>query len=324
MHTPTVRNPAAEATALLPEGMIGRVLEPSPPAVDTGPWFADDPAARGSAPGATIVTATSTGDRRWAELAATDPTIAAYAVDHWLVPADRLPPVPDGYVAARDDYHRLAYAVVAEARRRANGRFGLRWVRGGFGTPYFGADVQVRVEGPLLVVQHGDRVRAAPISTLSAAGELVGVVPATDAAEHDSPPLGDLDRPLRADPATGAFLDAWYGFATAALEELRVSPGVIDPGRVQLWPGHFDPAIEIGDADAGGRATYGASPGDGSSAEPYLYVGPWGDIDQDDPYWNAAGFPGALLPHAELLAGTDPFARALAFYRDGLARLTRR
>ena len=53
----------------------------------------------------------------------------------------------------------------------------------------------------------------------------------------------------------------------------------------QLWPEHFDLACEIGDADAGTRANYGASPGDAAIPEPYLYVGPVG---------RRAGAPGLL------------------------------
>ena len=81
--------------------------------------------------------------------------------------------------------------------------------------------------------------------------------------------------------------------------------------------------MEIGSADAGQRASYGASPGDGSSAEPYLYVAPWNGVpDENDPYWNAEGFGGALLSYGELLAADDQRQAALDFFRTGLDKLT--
>lgn len=322
MTSTSARNPAAEARALLPDGYLARVLEPSPPAVHDEPWFSDDPAARGESAGLTVVTPTIAGDITWAELAATDPTIADYARHHWLVPGHLLPPVPDNYVESRLDHHRLAYAVVAEARHRANGKFGLRHVHTGFGTPFFGDDEQVRVEPGIIVVQRGSTVETAPITTLAAAADLVGVEPTTTAAEHDSPELGDIHAPLQADESTGRFLGDWFGFATSVLEELRVTPGASDVGRVQLWPGHFDPAVEVGDADQGQRATYGASPGDDGSDEPYLYVGPWGDMVAA-PFWNASTFSGAVVPYAELRASTNPHQKALDFFREALDRLSR-
>jgi hypothetical protein len=68
---------------------------------------------------------------------------------------------------------------------------------------------------------------------------------------------------LDIDPAAAAFLGDWYGFAAAALEELRASAGDdVDPSRVQLWPEHFDLAVELGSEAAHARAAYGLSPGD--------------------------------------------------------------
>ena len=80
-------------------------------------------------------------------LAATDPAVASYAAEHWLGAYRGLERSLPGYAASREDYHRLAYAVVSNARKQATGKFGLRYTRGGFGTPFFGNDEQVRVEG---------------------------------------------------------------------------------------------------------------------------------------------------------------------------------
>ena len=90
---------------------------------------------------------------------------------------------------------------------------------------------------------------------------------------------------------------------------------------MQLWAEHFDPATEIGDADAGSRASFGASPGDADHLEPYLYVGAWGEIDRSEDFWNDTHFTGASLSYAQLLAVDDQRQTALDFFRDGLALL---
>ena len=313
-------DPATDAAALVGGDLTVRVLEPSPPAVEDGPIFADDPAAAGN--GVTpIVTPTSAGDRTWDDLIAERPDLADFARAHWLGARGRLPALPDGYPAARDAFHRLAFGVVAEARRLANTKFGLRYTRGGFGTPFFGADEQVRVEGTRLIHQRGDEADSIEITTLRAAGAFLGLEPGTEAAEHDSPELGDLDEPLAVDAATGHFLGEWFGLAWAVLEELRLTPGAHDPERTQLWPGHFDPAIAMGDADADGRATFGLSPGDHAHDEPYLYVGAWGEVDRDDPYWNETTFNGASMGFGDLASADDPYGAALAFFRTGFEKL---
>ncbi|MDE0700864.1 MAG: hypothetical protein F4Y27_07785 [Acidimicrobiaceae bacterium] len=318
----TVRhqNPAAEAAAKLGGATTALVLEPSPPANQTEPFFADDPAAI-PADAATTVGPTSAADRTWAQVVAERPELSGWAADRWLAAYRPLSPVPDRYCEARNAYHRLAYSVIAEARRCANTKFGLRYTRGGFGTPFFGDDQQVRVQDGLLVVQQGAEVRHSAITSLRAAGEFVGVQPGTAAAEHDSPPLGDVDSDLGASRSTGAFLAEWFGFSWAVLEELRVTPGAVDAERTQLWPGHFDPAAAIGDVEQDQRATYGCSPGDDAHDEPYLYVGAWGEVDREDPYWNETTFNGASLPYAALVGTDNAVQTALNFFRAGLGRL---
>ena len=358
------RNAAAEAQAMLPRGDVPRrayVLEPSPPAVGIPPYFADDPAVPGSgcpgdhagrrAPdglaGTETVTPTSAGDVTWRELAGGGDELADFARRRWLGAWRRLGSLPDGYVPRLQDAHRLAYAVVAEARRAANGKFGLRYTAGGFGTSFFardGRETQVRVAEGQIIVQSGDEVRAVPIESIRSAADHCGVNPSTEAAEGDSPALGDLERPLMVDAELTAFLGDWFGFAFSVLEELRLTPGGRDVGRTQLWPGHFDPGVEItagdpgvdpagsqasgaspasDDGDVSRRATYGASPGDQHNPAPYLYVGPWGGIDTD-PYWSAENFPGAALGYDALLAAPDQRSAALEFFTAGYERLRRR
>ena len=316
-------DPASEAAAAVGDGYDVRVLEPSPPAVAEGPFWADDPADPGDRDSRPVIAPHSGADLTWDDLIASRPDLAGFAADRWLGARPQLPGLPADYPSALFDFHRLAYSVVAEARYQCNGKFGLRYARGGFGTPFFGNDAQVRVTGGLLVVQEAGHARAAAVTTLREAGEFVGVDPGTTAREHDSPELGDIDRPLDVRADVGEFLGAWFGLATAALEELRFTPGVIDPERVQLWPGHFDPAIAAGDAESGHRATYGFSPGDHSHDEPYIYVGAWGEVDRSDPFWNEEDFNGASLSYGALCAAEDHYGAAVDFLRDGCARLSR-
>jgi len=94
---------------------------------------------------------------------------------------------------------------------------------------------------------------------------------------------------------------------------------------VQLWPEHFDIAVELGDAAAGARANFGASPGDAVHPEPYLYVAPWERAripraaSGPDPYWNEDF--GASLPYSALRGPAGPCDIALAFFRTGRDRL---
>ena len=315
------RNALDEAQQRLPSGLTARVLEPSAPAIDDGDFFADDPASLGDADPATTVRPLDAGALTWKQLTTDDPELTEFARARWLGPWRELGPVPDGYQSSREDFHRLAYSVVAAARHQANGKFGLRFTAGGFGTPFFGADRQVRVVGNVLVDQQGGSARSHEPTSLTDAAAFLGVEVSTVASEGDSPQIDDANRALRLDETTGVFLGTWYGFAVSVLEELRAeSSSDANPSRVQLWPGHFDPAVEIGDQDRGQRASIGASPGDGGSVAPYLYVGPWGAVGDDD-YWNAEGFSGAVLPYAALLAADDQRAAALAFYRTGTALL---
>jgi hypothetical protein len=127
-----------------------RVLEPSPPAVDGAPWFADDPVAvePRTRPDLPLVSPVPNGDLTWDELARQEPNLADWCADRWLGAWRRLPPLPpiSEYLAARTALHDLAASVVSPARQAVNGKIGLRYTRGGFGTPFFGNDEQLRVD----------------------------------------------------------------------------------------------------------------------------------------------------------------------------------
>ena len=238
---------------------------------------------------------------------------------------DLLAELPDGYLASVEDYHRLAFAVLGEARRVATGRFGLRSLPQGFGTPVFDVpmgragemECQVWVAGDELFATEGGVQRSTHITSLNAAAEFVGVSPGTEAREHDSPELGDADRWLRVSTEVGKHLVAWYRLGADVLEQLSALPGASDADEIQLWPGHFDIATAIGDAESGKRATYGLSPGDKAHPFPYAYVGPWGEVDRSDPYWNDDAFGGASIPFAKMLAAASPADAAFEFLFAG-------
>lgn len=193
-------------------------------------------------------------------------------------------PLPPGFATTRARLHRLAEEELKPVRERVTGRFGLRALPGGFGTAPFGEGQQVHVDGTDLVTRDGNAVRRQPLDGVDAY-------------------------------AAGA-LATWFAFGAGVLEELRAeAPPALAATPPQLWPEHFDVAIEMGSEEAGQRAGYGASPGDDAHPEPYLYVAPWTARPEGE-LWGATGFDGAELSYAELLASDDRRAAALEFFRS--------
>lgn len=183
----------------------------------------------------------------------------------------QLEPLPPGFAETVERLHRLAETVISPAREQATGRIGLRATPGGFGTPPFGEDEQLRVEGAELVRRKGDHETREPID---------GV-----------------------DEASSRALAAWYAFGADLLEQLRAEATDDDtPSIVQLWPEHFDIAIDMGDEESGTRANYGFAVADADHPEPYVYVGPWtGGLE--------------TLSYSELLNASDRRTAALGFLR---------
>ena len=323
--TSTHRDPLAEARAALADVSLDpMVLEPAPPADVDPDFFADDPTDPTGLTGTVVSPIDGVGDTTWSDVAASNPDIAAFASEHWLGSFRRLQPVGPNHTETREALHQLAFFAIGPKRHAVNGKVGLRYTRQGFGTPFFGDDEQVRVHGDQLAHQTADHVRSTSISTVREAASFLGVAYLVEwfPGFHDPLDPADPDAPLSVDPAASRAIGDWFGFATSVLEELRRTDGAVDASRVQLWPEHFDPAMEMGSADAGRRASYGASPGDGSSTEPYLYVAPWSGVpDEDDPYWNARAFGGALLSYGDLLDAEDQRATALDFFRTGYTKL---
>lgn len=215
--------------------------------------------------------------------------------------------LPSGFARSREALHRLAEDVIKPAREQTSGEWTLTQTPGGFGTPVFGNDNQVRVDGVDIVVRGAGEERRAPISSLAAAAELIGpgLLP--------NPIEGLSTEVLEVDAAAAEALAAAYAVGKEALKRLVEAAGEGDaPTEPTLWPEHFDIAIEMGDEEADRRANYGLSPGDENHAEPYFYVGPWSARPSGE-MWNAQGFPGAEIGYEELAASPDPVALTVEF-----------
>jgi hypothetical protein len=225
--------------------------------------------------------------------------------------ADRLKPLPDSYVETREALRRLAVYVLSPARKAVTGRIGLQPTAGGFGTPLFGDDQQLRVQREVLFRQ-GASAESTPITSLSAAAAFAGVTLSDDpGVGHDIPELGDPDAPLPVSSDAALALGEFYRFSGSVLEELRAELNASghECSTVQLWPEHFDLGCNVEGVN------FGCSPGDGYSAEPYVYLGPWNSDGLEGDFWNAPF--GATLSYKELLDSEDQRGTALAFLRRG-------
>ncbi len=217
----------------------------------------------------------------------------------------------DTYVATRTAWHTVAERVLAPARHAATGRIGLRPTAGGITTPPFGDDRSLGIAGTDLVIRAGTTTSHTPITTLRAAAAAAGTTPDATTGVFTPTTPADPDAPLGVDPAMAVALAAWFAFGNDVLEQWRAARPDDGPSEIQLWPEHFDLALDLGPES--GRANFGASPGDGGHQLPYLYVGPW--KPDDNPFWNAGTF--ARLGYSDLQSDADPAARAVTFFAAG-------
>lgn len=233
---------------------------------------------------------------------------------------------PDTLAETREALHRLAAYVIAPVRHTVTGRFGLRSTPGGFGTPEFEGRV-IRVARDDVIDTVDGVERREKITTLQAAADFLGArIDESTAAEHDSPAPGEGNALLSVDVEASNVLGKWFEMAFAALNQVLADDASVDGSEPQLWPGHFDAAIELGDEDH--RASYGASPGDHGVAEPYIYVSVWWPdkvgLDRTDPLWNAPGFVGSMLTLSDFPDDSDPIEVAAAFWRTSRDTLGQR
>jgi hypothetical protein len=196
---------------------------------------------------------------------------------------------------------------------------GLRPYQGGFGTPEFEGRV-ARVDGTLIVQEGAGGTSSRTISSVRDTVEFFGQPYEEKWFEGFRDPLTpiDPDQPLEIRSENTVALAHWLDFAWKLLTELQghAQPDD-DVSEIQLWPEHFDPAIELGSQDRGQRASYGASPGDVNHLEPYVYVASWSEIDRSEPYWNDESFNGSSFAYRDLLVARDPVAAALDFFLNG-------
>jgi hypothetical protein len=194
-------------------------------------------------------------------------------------------PLPEHYTETRTALHAIAVERVSPVREAVTGRIDLRATAGGFGTPVFDEDREVRVDG----------------------AELVTIARGAEAREE----LDGIDE------AAARWLGRYFAFALHVLTEIaRDMPQEWAPSAPKIWPEHFDYAIEAGTT----RANLGFSPGDDGHPEPYAYVGPW-EPPEPGPLWNATTFPGAEVPFTDILTAPDPYAAALGWMRERLDAL---
>jgi hypothetical protein len=226
--------------------------------------------------------------------------------------------LPPSFTSSRDALHAIAEQVLSAAYFHATTHIGLRPTPRGFGTPEYGDQERVRVDATALVHERAGTTRRHEITSLRAASGFVGVPlgapPVFTPATSFSP-----DEPLRIDRDAALALADWYALGAALLIDLRSAHADVSSSDIQLWPEHFDLACELGDSDAGSRANYGASPGDTTIPEPYLYVGPWlperrtGTLGQ-------YSF-GAARTYAELRRTGEAGAAGRAFLESAVAQL---
>lgn len=227
--------------------------------------------------------------------------------------------LPTAFGETREALHALAEHVLAPARYHADGHIWLVPAPGGFGTPAYGDGERLRVDGVEVVHERPGATTRVRITTLADAAQFAGVALGAPTDVYKPATACLPDAPLAVEAASTHALAAWVAFATDLLTELRDTYAGQAPSAIQLWPEHFDLAFELGDADAGTRANYGASPGDGGLPEPYLYVGPW-DASRRTGRLGAHSF-GAALTYAELRESHEPRALAHDFFFDCAALL---
>lgn len=238
----------------------------------------------------------------------------------------------DRHDATRHALHRIANHVLARAEHAATGQLGLRATPGGFGTTTIRPDGErIRISGGTLVRESaatsGTWTRSIEIdgSTLAELAAFADVDLAAEfSAGDDTPPLGGPDEPIALHIASARLIGDWYAVVTEALDRLVLTaPAFSAPSLVQLWPEHFDAALDMAfdpEAPTQRRANIGGSPGDSFHAAPYLYVGPRTPDRPGDPaFWNAPF--GAILGYDDLAASPDPVEAAHLFMRSGLERL---
>jgi hypothetical protein len=194
--------------------------------------------------------------------------------------------------STRSELHRVAAHVLGRRRFDVSGHFGLRASPGGIATPAFGPEPEVvRIDGTTLVREVGTESSSVDLagSTLAELAQFAEVDLGSEySAGANTPPVGARHEPLRLDQDELAELVAWFDLGWRVLDTCtaRLGEGWTS-STIQLWPEHFDVGTTVSRRD-GPSINLGSSPGDAFSADPYVYVGPWGpERPGDAAFWNA-------------------------------------
>lgn len=233
-------------------------------------------------------------------------------------------------LTTRAEFHRIASHVLARSQQPSTGRIGLRPSPGGFSTiPYGDDQTRLRISGIWLVHESATAASARAISidgsSLAALADFAGADLTTEfSAGGDTPAVGDPDAPIAIHQDSARAIGHWFDLTSHALDDvIALDTGWATPSLPQLWPEHFDLAIDLAYDPASPverRVNLGGSPGDDHHPQPYLYVGPWTpDRPGRTDFWNAPF--GAILSRGGLLASADPARTAVEFFRTGLRLL---
>ena len=224
--------------------------------------------------------------------------------------------LPDAFGTTREALRTLACYAISPARKAVTGHIDLRAAEEGFGTPPFDDGSRILVHADRIARSPGGSV---PITTVRAAAEFLAVSLSADpGVGRDLPPFAP-DEALAVDATASLALGRWYAFASGVLTELAAKHRAGTTWTQQkLWPEHFDLALEVG-LPNGRRTNVGFSPGDSTSAAPYVYVGPHDLTGIQGVYWNASF--GASLPYKELVGTGAPDVIATEFISTGLRLL---
>lgn len=192
---------------------------------------------------------------------------------------------------------------------------------GGFGTPDLG-DRVLRTDAGLLVDQRSEVIATTNLTSIAEAVSFFDETYVVDWFDGFGDELAPVppEQTLEVDEEAARFIGDLFSFGAQAIDRFAaVVPGGIT--EVWIWPEHFDLATEAGDGEAGGKASFGLSPGDQAHEDPYFYVSAWGSIDRSEAFWNDEAFNGASLAYADLVGADDTVAEVVTFFLAGFELL---
>ena len=258
-------NPRAEAEDKLGGDYEARVLEPSPPAVGP-PDYTDDPIAPGEVPeGRELVSPVhNRGDLTWDEIVEPGPG--------------------PGALVRRALARRLEES--SSHCRRPSPRPGTPSTRSLWPSSRPRASRRTRSLSATRAVASARPSSRRAASTARCGSWAVSWSASGTSRRHTSRFPRRSTRPPHERSGTSTASPARCSSSCVRTSRKRI------PRSSELWPEHFDIAMELGDDAAGKRANFGASPGDESHDEPYLYVGPWNPDLASGELWNGTGFQG--------------------------------